>query len=583
MRLAALCFFFINFMAMKRVLAIFLSLALLAFSTQPAGAQKEHRALIVPLNFTDIHPGVSQETLDSLATELANYYNAQFNGKVSFHFDVAPTFNVGGKSTYYGANTSYQRDAQAYKMALNTYRTLYDKMDFSIYDNDNDGYVNDIIFLTPGIPESSGGGEDQFWPQYTELEDKDIPYSLRVRLYGYALVSEQNEDGSTAGIGLIAHEFGHILGLKDMYDTDAEASGGVCPGLGITCLMDNGMKNDSGNTPPNLNAVERDLLGTGKCEVIDSAGVFTLEPIHLNGRYFKLPTTTQESYYLLENRSSEGNDAFIGGHGMLIYKVDRSESDAGYSSYFQRTLTALERWNLNQVNCNPDFPCAAIVPAKIDTLDSSAIFWPKEGRSFSPGKMVLTNICAESDGSISFTALEPLRIGNVSVFQSSAIVNWAISEEMGPVDSCKIDWSRSGEPLGSEDGNHLGNGKYSFTIQGLKPRNTYVYTLRVHYSDGSSFSSSGKFITRIIRNGILRFMFFGETARNADGSFPVGASIPLVVYNSVDEEVVWSFNGRHIAPGPDGLWAIPGDGILKAEITTTNGTNDIIIKEIRVK
>lgn len=566
---------------MKRVLTIILALFLFCLSGQRAGAQKAHRAVIIPLDFSDIQISLSPESLDSLALELAAYFDAQYLDSVKFTFDVLPPFKINGNSYTFGANSTYMRDALAYKMALTVYRSLHDKMDFSVYDNDGDSYIDDILFITPGIPESSGGGEKQFWPQYTELEDKDIPYSLRVRLKGFALAGELNSDGTPSGIGLLAHEFGHILGLKDMYDTDGEASGGTCPGLGHTSLMDTGLENDGGNTPPNLNAIEREMLGTGICELLDSGGVFSLEPIHLRGHYFKLPSTQKDRYYLLENRSSEGNDAHIGGRGMLIYQVDRSDADAGYSSYFQRTLSALERWNLNQVNCNPEHPCAKIVPAKTDSLDSSAIFWPKEGRTvFSPGKMALTDIRSEADGTIRFRAVEPIRIEKISVFQSSAIITWNIAEEMGPVDSCKFEWSYKGSLAGREDAARSEEGKYSISVNGLTPRTTYDYTASVHYADGSSFSASGRFTTKNYRSGISRFIYFGDTPRNRDGSFRSGTSIPLIVYNCVNEDIEWFFNGKRITPGPDGMWAIPRDGELRAEVFNKDGSKDVITKEI---
>lgn len=571
-------------MAMKRVLAILVAALLLLTGELNAYAQIEHKALIVPVKFNDLQISASAETLDSLASELSKYYNAQFRDSIQFVFDVSREVPVNGSYITFGTNQSFRRDALAHKMALTVYKALYDQIDFSVYDNDKDGFVNDIILLTPGIPESAGGGENQFWPQYIELESKDIPYSLRIRPLGFAIAPEMNAAGETAGINILAHEFGHILGLKDMYDTDDESSGGVCPGLGITSLMDHGLDNDSGNTPPNLNAIEREILGAGRCEVLDAGGSYTLEPIHINGHYMKLPAQEENRYYLIENRIAEGNDAFIGGSGMLIYKIDKSESDAGYSSYYQRTLTALERWKLNQVNCNPDFPCAELIPAKLDTLDSSAAFWPKEGRTmFSPGRIALTNIQKEANGDISFRALEPVRILKKMVYQTSATLVWTVSDELGPVDSCKFEWNALNSPASREDGILSADGTYSFTIKDLVPRTIYFYKASVYYSDKSSYYSSGSFTTRIHRSDIFRFIYLGDAERNRDGSFQAGSAIPLVVYNNIDEEVRWTFNGLSISPGPDGLWKIPGDGILKAEISNNDGSKDVILKEIHVK
>ena len=261
-------------------------------------AQKEHRALIFPVEFSDLKFSIAAETIDSLAAELTDYFNHQFSDSVKFRFDTAPVWSSGSGYAQFGRNASYKRDALAYRLALTAYRSNYGSIDFSLYDNDHDGFINDIIFLTPGISEQAGGGEDQFWPAYTELEDKDIPSSLRFKLKGFALLSEFGADSTLTGIGLAAHEFGHILGLKDLYDSDGEDSGGVHAGLGQTSLMAHGLENDCYNTPPNMNAIERELLGCGFCEILDTAGAYTLEPIHLNGHYFKIPTYTEGRYYL---------------------------------------------------------------------------------------------------------------------------------------------------------------------------------------------------------------------------------------------------------------------------------------------
>lgn len=569
---------------MKRVIPILLAIVLTVTGACRLHAQKAHRTLIFPVEFSDLKFSTPPETIDSIASELAAYYKHQFRDSLDFIFDIAPINSISGNYSIFGSNTSYKRDALAYKMALNVYRNNYGRIDYSVYDNDKDGFINDIIFITPGISEAAGGGENQFWPEYSELEDKDIPYSLRYKLKGFALVSEFAADSTVAGIGVIAHEFGHILGLKDMYDTDGESSGGLCPGLGNTSLMALGLNNDGGRTPPNLNAIEREILKIGRCEVLDNVGDYTLEPIHLSGRFFKIPTYTENRYYLLENRKAEGRDAFIGGEGMLIYKVDKSDSPAGYSTYFQRTLSALQRWQHNQVNCNPEYPCAAIIPAQADTADSSMMFWPQDGKAvFSPGRIAITDITRSADGHISFKAVEPLKIDGTSVFQSSAIIAWSVSAELGAVDSCKLEWSAQNSVLGRVDGIAAGDSRYCYTIKGLSPRTTYRYTATVYYSDGASYSAGGTFTTRIYRNGIFRFIWLGDAPRNRDGSLKEGTAIPLIVYNCVDEEISWTFNGRPISTGPDGLWAIPGNGVLKAEITNSDGSRDVIIKEVVIK
>ena len=176
-----------------------------------------------------------------------------------------------------------------------------------------------------------------------------------------------------------------------------------------------------------------------------------------------------------------------------------------------------------------------------------------------------------------------MRIDGISVFQSSAIIAWSVSKDLGSVEDCRIEWFTQGTPVGSAQVQASADGSCCYTIQGLNPRTSYSFTTTVSYADGSVFEVSGSFTTRIYRKDIFRFIYLGETERNSDGSFKAGSAIPLVVYNSVGEEVEWSFNGRQISTGPDGLWTIPDSGTLKAEITNADGSKEIIIKEILVR
>ena len=555
---------------MKRVLTISLTCALLCIMHGAYG-QKQHRTLIIPVEFTDLHFSTPISTIDSLAGALKAYLEPQFSDSTKFVFDVHQVVSAGNSYAYFGANASHRRDAYAYKMASGIYRSLSSRMDFSPYEN-ADGSLNHLIFITAGVAESAGGGPDQMWPQYVELGENEIPSGLRPRLTAFAMAPELGADGKVSGIGLLAHEFGHILGLKDMYDTDGESSGGVHPGLGPTSLMDIGLENDGGHTPPYLNSIEREMLGIGHCTVIDTCGTYSLEPLHPGGQYCKMPSSDGNKYWLLENRRAQGNDAFIGGEGMYIYKIDKSDSPSGFSTYYQRTLKALERWQLNQINCNPQHPCAEIV---YSPKDAAAVF--------SPGRFALTGISTDAGGNISFKVLEPVRIDGISVFQSSAIIAWSVSKDLGSVEDCRIEWFTQGTPVGSAQVQASADGSCCYTIQGLNPRTSYSFTTTVSYADGSVFEVSGSFTTRIYRKDIFRFIYLGETERNSDGSFKAGSAIPLVVYNSVGEEVEWSFNGRQISTGPDGLWTIPDSGTLKAEITNADGSKEIIIKEILVR
>ena len=182
---------------------------------------------------------------------------------------------------------------------------------------------------------------------------------LIVRLYTYACTSElRGASGSTmAGIGTYCHEFGHVLGLPDFYDTDGDDNGWA-RGLGSFSLMSGGNYNNYGRTPPYLNIEERNLLGwyNGSPSVLEEGGQYSLEPVTRNACYIR-ETITENEYFLFEYRQQKGWDEYLPDSGMLIYHVDKSNNLVG-------GIEAGERWrNWNGINAYADHQCFDLIEA----------------------------------------------------------------------------------------------------------------------------------------------------------------------------------------------------------------------------
>ena len=583
---------------MKRVLPAIL--LLLSLGAGPVNAQvREHRALVIFAQFPDLKFSTPAETFRNSLEALSAYYDYQFLGDRHFVFDTGPAVTLPNGYAYYGANASDRRDAMLHRLAQDACRLADEEVNFARYDNDSDGSVGDILIIVPGISEAEGGGEDMFWPQFALLEDMGVQLTLdKKRITGFATVPEFGQDGRHCGTGILAHEFGHILGLNDFYDTDGPDSGGVCKGLrGSTSLMDLGNRNDLGATPPNMNAIEREILGNGSCTVLDREGSYSLEPVDRQGRFYMIPGPDPLEYYLFEYRKAAGYDACIGGSGMLIYHIDKRAREAGWSTYYKAMLTAAERWRNNQINCNPDYECAYLAAPLPDSDGAEGAFWPQGSHdsfgsetvpsfSFREGaisRFALTGITAGPDG-VSFKLIEPVRIGSESVFQASAIIDWELSPEIEKADSCTVEWFSVPEEPSSAKAASTGGLGYSCILEGLSPRTEYFYKIRVYSGKTVIHSLSGRFSTLGYRAGISRFIYLPGGLRNADGSFARGSRIPLTVYNSVgDVRTDWFFDGQPIRRGPDGLWEISASGTLMARVYCADGSIDTIIKEIGVR
>ena len=207
-------------------------------------------------------------------------------------------------------------DKDPARMIVEACQAADDKIDFSLYDDDNDGEIDNVFIFFAGGDEAEGAGEECIWSHsWYILEGAEINVQLDGKqLDRYACSSELKMidgigymDEAITGIGTFCHEYSHTLGLADLYDTDYEGSGGESAGVWIwTSLMDGGNQNNFGNTPPYYNAIEREMVGLCEPIRITSDGSYSLGPLDKTNTVYRIDTDHEDEYYLLECRSGKG-------------------------------------------------------------------------------------------------------------------------------------------------------------------------------------------------------------------------------------------------------------------------------------
>jgi hypothetical protein len=136
-----------------------------------------------------------------------------------------------------------------------------------------------------------------------------------------------------AGIGTMAHEFGHAIGLPDLYDTGPAGQAGQ--GIGEWGLMGSGGYT-SANSPTHMEAWSKEQLGWVAVVPAAATGSYAVSPIvsHDSVLMVRPPPSVANprgEYFLLENRQALGSDTanmLSGGNGgpkyggLLIWHVD---------------------------------------------------------------------------------------------------------------------------------------------------------------------------------------------------------------------------------------------------------------------
>lgn len=571
------------------------------------------RCLVLLAEFKDVKMSFTQERFENLMntgeSSVKNYLNDQFLGRYEFTFDVAPIVTLSQTHQYYGKNSNGKDSRAAEAVAEACRLAAANGTDFSIYDTDNDGKVDDILLFYAGKDESEGGGDDCIWSHAWKLSAANIKLTPNGKVIdSYAATSELSLRSSGKyqfkTIGTICHEYSHSLGLADMYDTDYGGSGGEADGLWkSTALMDKGNFNNDGRTPPYYNAIDRDMLGIGQCEELKE-GHYVLEPINLNGRFLRMDTANEGEYYLIECRTNTGWDIYTRCKGLAIYHIDKSASLTGYSPVYERDASAAERWTSNEVNCRPQHQCADMIESLDKANDISQIMWPYgKNNSFTPQSSPSFTLWDGSSSPLSITDI--LQIGdNVSfnvvksesanpekavdirrdIYQDTAIIQWKTDVPGSTSPAFILIGEKGKSETGEMTVNAFEPGKYAIRLEGLKPATTY--TMKIHYEASGVKGEvvNVQFSTKKIYREGYPFIFLNTVKRNEDGSFPAGSMLPLVLLNANKFKAVeWYMDDRSIIADKNGYFKLTRSCKIKAVILYIDGSKEIIEKSMRVK
>jgi immune inhibitor A len=224
------------------------------------------------------------------AVSMRNYYIEQSSGAYAVDGDVTDWVRVPNNAASYGSNYCgsnvcadtwrfvqdsvnawYSRERMGMSEAdVNAYLAQYDVWDR--YDSDGDGnfdecdgYIDHFQSIHAGEGEETGGGAqgtDAIWSHRwyvqltaigaggpTDCEGDPVPFGgTRVGMSPF-WIGDYTIEPENGGVGVFAHEFGHDLGLPDLYDTFAGENS-----TGFWTLMSSGSYGNSGRP--------RDGLGT---------------------------------------------------------------------------------------------------------------------------------------------------------------------------------------------------------------------------------------------------------------------------------------------------------------------------------
>ncbi len=302
------------------------------------------KSLVILVNFSDLsfitpNPQTAFTNLLNQHGYAANggtgsakdYFNDNSMGVFNPQFDVVGPFTLPNPMSFYGKNDAQGQDTDPQQMVIDACTlAAANGVDFSQYDTDKNGMVDNVFVYYAGYNEAESGKTlpNTIWPHRWSLPTKTTKFN-NVIVYDYACTSElrSNLGSNMCGIGTFCHEFGHVLGLPDYYVT----SGTDHQTLSYWNIMDSGPYLNSGRTPPAYSGFDRFFLNWLIPTEISNADNYSLDNLTTSNKAYIItkdgnhnlngenPTPTE--FFTLENRQKTGWDSFLPGHGMLITHI----------------------------------------------------------------------------------------------------------------------------------------------------------------------------------------------------------------------------------------------------------------------
>jgi M6 family metalloprotease-like protein len=295
---------------------------------QPVAVSGVLRVLVIGAYFSDVNYTVSISQLkQSFFTGLQNYYGEISYGKISIQGDAYGWYKLPYPQSHYGKDCLNIDDADctgqdgSWQIAQDVVSQAEKDVNFANY--------NYFVFIHSGDGQESSGIKDQVW-SVTYMGGVSVETNAKT-LFEFSIVPEL-EAGGAVSLGVWCHEFGHLLNLPDLFDTNTGKSI-----LGPWSTMDEGTwnGNPAGSSPAHLISWGKIGLGfiSGPMLATANPGVtstFTIDPTEVvsnNIHAVEIPLGTSlnpSQYYLIEVRAAIGFDSALPAFGVLISVVNNN-------------------------------------------------------------------------------------------------------------------------------------------------------------------------------------------------------------------------------------------------------------------
>ena len=256
-----------------------------------------------------------------------DFFKESSYGKFDLVVTLCGIYTAPNSQTYYAGSGGTANCGPLARWAAQQVAAEPD-INFADYSTGTNNQVDGFHFIFAGEGREAGGGPETIWSHKSQFSTPVTKNGKSISVYS---CSPELLYSNITTIGVICHEMTHAFGAPDFYDTNGN-TGGQFEGTGRWDLMAGGSWNGipGGNRPAHHNMFTKIQFGWVTPVVLNSPTTILNMPNSAeNPVAYRINTSTNNEYYLLENRQRIKFDTSVPGSGLIVYHVHSGVNNAG--------------------------------------------------------------------------------------------------------------------------------------------------------------------------------------------------------------------------------------------------------------
>ena len=290
-----------------------------------------------PADFANMWNGTNYYVRDSYGTEthgsVREFYEENSYGNMSVQAEVFGPYRAKKTSSYYKGTVGSKNVQALVTEALEAFKKDKKAKKFKDFDVNDDHYVDCVHIIYAGYAADYDGSTIGLIQSHASVLKTSVMQGAAPIYYAkrYMITSElagkDSKKEDIAPIGTVCHEYGHILGAPDFYDTDYSTNGQFY-GTGQWDVMASGCDNQNGRCPAHHNPYTKAYIYNWVKPMVITPSVkntmYKIAPSATTASFYRININETGEFFLVENKEHVGFNRgimFYDHCGLLIYHV----------------------------------------------------------------------------------------------------------------------------------------------------------------------------------------------------------------------------------------------------------------------